>query len=87
MANALANPMAVFLLLLVFTTSSINAQNTADAPAPEITPIAKYIWRVTVGNRSPDCFERLVLLVNDEFSPTLEVYQGDLLEVSAISCL
>jgi len=51
------------------------------APAPEKAFVDKYTWRVTVGNRAPDCFERPVLIINDEFGPELDVHQGDLLEV------
>jgi hypothetical protein len=69
---------APLFLILLCATVSIHAQKS---PAPETAPVDKYTWRVTVGNRAPDCFERPVLLINDEFGPILDVHQGDLLEV------
>jgi hypothetical protein len=77
--------LASLLFIVIFTATSTLAQKVA-APAPGLAPINKYTWRVSVGNRAPDCFERPVLLVNDEFGPTLEVHQGDLLEVRQIFC-
>ena len=40
-----------------------------------------YEWHLTVGQAAPDCFLRDVILVNGEFQPTLNVTQGDLLQV------
>lgn len=40
-----------------------------------------YTWRITVSNRSQDCYTRPVLLVNGAFQPTLEVTAGQQLEV------
>lgn len=36
---------------------------------------------VTLSVAAPDCWERTVLLVNGELSPTLEVVQGEELQV------
>jgi L-ascorbate oxidase len=73
------------VLLLFLCTSPFTTAQKAGSPAPSTTPVDKYTWRVTVGNRAPDCFERPVLLVNEEFGPTLEVHQGDLIEIDLIN--
>ena len=86
MAGPLSKPinLLVVCLLLLCAPRTIHAQEN-NAPAPEISPVQRYVWRVTVSNRAPDCFDRPVLLVNDEFGPTLEVNQGDLLEIELIN--
>lgn len=42
--------------------------------------VRKYNWRVTLDVAAPDCFERPVILVNGQLSPTIEVEQGDILQ-------
>jgi len=41
----------------------------------------RYTLDVTVAERAPDCVSRKVLLVNGEFQPTLQLTQGDWVEV------
>jgi hypothetical protein len=50
----------------------------SQARAPRVK---KVDWRVTLGVVAPDCFERPALLVSGQLGPTLEVTQGDFLEV------
>lgn len=41
----------------------------------------QYTLDVTVGERSPDCVSRKVVLINGEFQPALVLTQGDYVEV------
>lgn len=53
----------------------------ASAPAAEVASVTEYNWHVTLSSQAPDCFQRNVILVNGSFQPTLEVVQGDFLQV------
>jgi hypothetical protein len=55
--------------------------SSADTPA-------KYTMEVAVGtlDPSPDCFVREVILVNGAFMPSLELTQGDWVEVRLCIC-
>ena len=53
----------------------------ASAPAAELASVTEYTWHVTLSSQAPDCFQRNVILVNGSFQPTLEVVQGDFLQV------
>jgi hypothetical protein len=55
------------------------AENTAVEAAN--STVVRLRWRITLANVAPDCFERPALLVNGKLSPTIEVTQGDILEV------
>ena len=74
---------AVLLVLFLFLNgANANAPAPAPpAPAPIVAPIKKYTFNVTNGLSSPDCYSRQVLLVNGELSPTIDINQGDILEV------
>ncbi|GAB4813291.1 hypothetical protein N2152v2_000337 [Parachlorella kessleri] len=67
------------------TDGSGSSPGPGGSPAVPLGPVAQYTWRVTLGSRAPDCFERPVLLVNDQFQLPLEVTQGDLLEILVIN--
>jgi L-ascorbate oxidase len=45
--------------------------------------VVRYTWNVKVGQRSPDCVSRPVILVSGQFQPTITVRQGDTLEVGS----
>jgi hypothetical protein len=62
--------------------AGISYSSKPAAPAAELGPVAKHTWRVTLGLRAPDCYERPVMLVNGQFQLALEVAQGDMLEVA-----
>ena len=77
-------PLVVLLCLSTLHASharTLSQTSPGGSPAVPLGPVAQYTWRVTLGSRAPDCFERPVLLVNDQFQLPLEVTQGDLLEV------
>lgn len=57
------------------SSSSSTAGSSPDNPR-------SYTLDVTVGERSPDCVSRKVILINGEFQPTLTFTQGDWVEVS-----
>lgn len=48
---------------------------------PTPSPAGAVCRHVTVGVAAPDCWERTVLLVNGQLSPTLELVQGEELQV------
>jgi hypothetical protein len=89
-------PAAALLLLLWCGASAVTAQPQAVIPqtaryngarpgSSAATP-ARYTLDVTAATRAPDCFTRRVILVNGEFMPTLEVTQGDFVEVRGCAC-
>jgi hypothetical protein len=43
--------------------------------------VTSYVWRLSLSTGSPSCYERAIILVNGEFRPSLEVVQGELVEV------
>ena len=44
--------------------------------------VTQYEWHLTVAQGAPDCFLRDVITVNRQFQPSIEVTQGDFLQVS-----
>lgn len=69
------------LLALCLDVSNAKKPAPAPVPAPSVAPVKKFEFRVTAGPLSPDCFERPVLLVNNQLSPTIDINQGDILQV------
>ena len=59
------------------------ALQETSVPSPALGSVIEHTWHVTVGSQAPDCFQRDVLLVNGEFQPTLEIFQGDILKVGS----
>lgn len=43
--------------------------------------VTQYEWHLTVAQGAPDCFLRDVITVNRQFQPSIEVTQGDFLQV------
>ena len=41
----------------------------------------QYTWRVTLDVVAPDCYLRPAILVNGQLGPTLELEQGEAVEV------
>ncbi len=74
---------AVYVLatLLRTTLARRTILQGASAPAAEVASVTEYTWHVTLSSQAPDCFQRNVILVNGSFQPTLEVVQGDFLQV------
>jgi FtsP/CotA-like multicopper oxidase with cupredoxin domain len=76
-------------LLLAAVLAAAAALPAAAAPHPSQRKLSqaraprvkKVEWRVPLGVVAPDCFERPAILVNGQLGPTLEVTQGDFLEV------
>jgi L-ascorbate oxidase len=64
--------LAVFACLAL--AAGVSAQNSS---------VVRYSFDVTVGQRSPDCVSRPVILVSGQFQPTITVRQGDTLEVGS----
>lgn len=52
-----------------------------DRPGSSPKNPKHYTLDVTVGERSPDCVPRKVVLINGEFQPALVLTQGDYVEV------
>jgi hypothetical protein len=52
-----------------------------DRPGSSPKNPKHYTLDVTVGERSPDCVSRKVVLINGEFQPPLVLTQGDYVEV------
>jgi hypothetical protein len=52
-----------------------------DRPGSSPKNPKHYTLDVTVGERSPDCVSRKVILINGEFQPALIFTQGDYVEV------
>lgn len=75
--------MARFILLLTLLVEVARIQGQ-PSKAPALQPsVAHYDLNITVDLRSPDCFLRPVILVNGKFfNTTLEVVQGQILEVA-----
>lgn len=63
---------------------SLDPENAAAASAvgTDKKP-RRYKLEVTIGNRSPDCVNRKVILINGRFQPRLVLTQGDWVEVSS----
>jgi len=61
--------------------SSGSGGSVESAVAPSVKRVT---WKVTYDVAAPDCWERPVILVNGELSPTLEVEQGQILEVGGV---
>lgn len=68
---------ATVAALLLAAASTV----AAARPAGNV-PAHKYDWHVTLGVAAPDCWERQVLLVNGQLGPTLEVVQGEELQLT-----
>lgn len=69
--------------------SAICGPLSAWAPPKCILLVAVFpTWcrHVTLGVAAPDCWERQVLLVNGQLGPTLEVVQGEELQVRGTTC-
>lgn len=60
---------------------SSTARRSSNPPGSSPGNPRRYTLDVTVAERAPDCVSRKVLLVNGEFQPTLELTQGDWVEV------
>lgn len=70
-------------LLLLVAALAIAGKPAIAAWTPDIPTVSsRGTWRVTLENRSPDGFERPVLLVNGLFQPTVEFVQGEEVEVN-----
>ena len=65
-------------------TSLLLAALLATAVGAAEAAVRKYDWHVALATGAPDCFERDVILVNGQLSPTLEITQGDTLEVRSL---
>ena len=78
---------ALLLAALLAAAAALPAAAAAATPSrrklsqARAPRVKKVDWRVTLGVVAPDCFERPALLVNGQLGPTLEVTQGDFLEV------
>lgn len=57
-------------------------RNLLQTTSATDTAVEEYVWRITVGSRAPDCFQRDVILVNGTFQPTLVITQGQNLQAS-----
>lgn len=80
--NALLAIVAV--ACIISCMSCVNASQRKvlqQAKQAQTRRTTKYTLNVTTGSASPDCFTRRVILINGKFMPTLEVAQGDWLEV------
>lgn len=84
----ISHTLLIFLAICWITAPWANAVSkpaSAPSPATPAAPVRQQTWTVTVGDGGPDCFPRPVILVNDTFMPTLEVTEGDLLELTLIN--
>ena len=74
------------LLLFASPSAARLLQQQEQQPDSTASGVASYEWHVQLGVAAPDCFERVVIMVANgtgpaQFMPTLEVTQGDMLEV------
>ncbi|KAL3136665.1 hypothetical protein ABBQ38_005906 [Trebouxia sp. C0009 RCD-2024] len=53
-------------------------RNLLQTTSATDTAVEEYVWRITVGSRAPDCFQRDVILVNGTFQPTLVTVVNDM---------
>ena len=86
--RTISNKMNLWMHLYLLLCMVLNGMtgNVAGEEIPAGTgKTSSYEWRVTVGRRAPDCFERDVILVNEELMPTLEVQQGEYVEITVIN--
>eukprot|EP00877_Chromochloris_zofingiensis_P002265 jgi/Chrzof1/12039/Cz06g19030.t1 len=86
--NALLAIVAV--ACIISCMSCVNASQRKvlqQAKQAQTRRTTKYTLNVTTGSASPDCFTRRVILINGKFMPTLEVAQGDWLEVKVLNNL
>ena len=81
----LSSPYSVLLLCLAQCQAAAGRPALHRSPRPPLRiPALRFASmrrHVTLSVAAPDCWERTVLLVNGELSPTLEVVQGEELQV------
>lgn len=68
---------------MVFVPTALPMKGVAYAQEASSTVKKICEWRVTT-ELTPDCFEGDVMLIN-EFMPTLEVVQGDMVEITVVN--
>lgn len=82
--SALHARVAALLLAAVLVHGAVTAAAGPVLLTPEKAPkgVTRYTLTVTTGEMAPDCGRtRPVFLINGIFQPTIEVAQGDTLEV------